>query len=208
MSTAFAAQWSARTGLAGLILMVVMVVLAGALTPGYSHVAQYISELGARGAPQEVLFRLAGFMPTGVLLLAFCLFAHRALPRSRGTTLALIGLAVYAAGYLVAAAFPCDFGCRPAKPSTSQLIHDLGGGIGYLLAPACLLTLARAARDWPGAGRMVIAGHAAAALALVGLFTLESTSPAAGLSQRLLEVAVLGWSAMCGAYLARQGAKP
>lgn len=146
-ATAFAATWSARTGVGSLVVMTVMTVVAGALTPGYSHTAHYISELGARGAAQEWLFRLGGFALSGALLLAFCALALRALPRSRNTTLGLLGLAVYAAGYLVAAAFPCDLGCRPATPSASQLIHDAGGGIGYLLAPAFLLALARAARD-------------------------------------------------------------
>lgn len=186
--------------------MVLTVVMAGALTPGYSHVSQYISELGARGAPQEWSVRLAGFLPAGILLLAFCWYAYAALPRSTGATLALVGLALYAAGYVIAAAYPCDPGCRPDKPTTSQLIHNAGGLLGYLLAPAFLLTFARAARTWPGASHLAIAGYAAAGLALVGLLTLSPTSSTAGLSQRLLELAVLGWVAYCGRYLSRQAA--
>jgi Protein of unknown function (DUF998) len=141
-----APKLSAITALACFVVMALTVVVAGALTPGYSHVSQYISELGARGAPQEWGVRFAGFLPSGILLLAFCSFAYAALPRSSGTTLALVGLALYAAGYLVAAAYPCDLGCRPDKPTSSQLIHNAGGLLGYLLAPAFLFTLARAAR--------------------------------------------------------------
>jgi len=199
-----AAKLSAVTALACFVVMALTVVVAGALTPGYSHVSQYISELGARGAPQEWGVRLAGFLPAGILLLAFCSFAYAALPRSSGTTLALVGLALYAAGYLVAAAYPCDLGCRPDKPTASQLIHNAGGLLGYLLAPAFLLTLARAARTWPGAGHLAVAGYAAAGLALVGLLTLSPTSSTAGLSPRLLEFAVLGWAVYCGRYLSRQ----
>lgn len=202
--TTLTARWSAHLSLGGLLIMTGMVVVVGALTPGYSHVAQYISELGARGAPQEWLFRLGGFVPAGLALLGFCLLAHRLLPRSHRTTWALLGLAVYAAGYLVAAGFPCDLGCRPAHPSASQLIHNAVGGIGYLLAPAALWALAHEARGWRGGGALARAGYAASALALVGLLTLSATSPLAGLSQRLLEAAVLGWSALCGAYLAKQ----
>ena len=115
----------------------------------------------------------------------------------------LVGLALYAAGYLAAAAFPCDLGCRPAAPSVSQFIHNAVGSIGYLLAPAFLFTLAREARAWPGAAGLVVSGYAAAVLALVGLLTLSHTSPLLGLSQRLLEASVLGWSALCGRYIAR-----
>lgn len=185
-------------------VMVVLVGIAGALTPGYSHVSQFISELGATGAPYEWSVRLAGFLPAGLLLLAFCFLARRALPRSHGVTLGLIGLALYAAGYLVASAFPCDLGCRPTEPSKSQLIHNAGGLIGYLLAPVFLFALAHAARRWPNAGHLVVSGYCASALALIGVLTLSPSSGIVGLSQRLLETAVLGWVVLCGLYLARQ----
>lgn len=196
----------AFTGLASFVVLILLVVVAGALTPGYSHVSQFISELGARDAPHEWGVRLAGFLPAGVLLLAFCGFALAALPRSTAATLGFVGLAFYAAGYLVAVAFPCDPGCRPENPSLSQLIHNGGGMLGYLLAPVFLLLLARAAGSWPGGNKLAMAGYAAAGLALLGLISLSPASPVAGLSQRLLELAVLGWVALCSMYVARQGA--
>lgn len=191
--------------LAGAAFLVVasVVVVGGALTPGYSHVSQYISELGARGAPLEGVVRFAGFLPAGLLLLGFCVLAYRALPRSRGATFGLVGLAVYAAGYLAAAVFPCDPGCRPAEPSLAQAIHNAAGLLGYLLAPPSLWTLARAARGWPAAGGLGIAGNLAAGCALVGLLTLSPTSATVGLSQRLIEAAVLAWAVSCGLYIAR-----
>jgi hypothetical protein len=200
-----ASNFAALTSLATLAVVAIRVVLAGAASPGYSHVSQFISELGARGAPHEWGTRFLGFLPAGVLLLAFCGFAHRALPRSRRTTLAIGGLALYAAGYLVAAAFPCDPGCRPPQPSTSQVIHNVGGAIGYLLAPVFLFALACAARTWRAARHLVVAGYVASGLALLGVLTLSPSSPAVGLSQRLIETAVLGWTALCGVYLARRG---
>lgn len=180
------------------------VVWAAALTPDYSHVSQFISELGATGAPYELFVRLAGFLPAGLLLLAFSALAFRAIPRSRSVSLALFGLALYAGGYLVAAAFPCDAGCRPAEPSTSQLIHNAGGLVGYVVAPVFLFTLARAARNWTGATRLTGAGYVASSVALVALLTLSPSSGVVGLSQRALELAVLGWVAMLGMYVAKQ----
>lgn len=200
------ARLGAITSLGALFIMALMVLIAGAATPEYSHISQYISELGARGAPHEWSVRVAGFLPVGLLLLGFCCFAYIALPRSRGTALGLLGLALFAAGYLVAAAFPCDLGCRPSTPSTSQLIHNAGGLIGYLLAPASLFALAREARSWPGSAWLPDVGYGAAGLALLGFLTLSPDSPVVGLSQRLLEASVLVWSALCGRYLARRGA--
>ena len=185
-------------------VVTVFAIWAAALTPGYSHVSQYISELGARGAPYEMLVRLAGFLPAGLLLLAFVALAFRAIPRSRSVSLSLFGLVLYAGGYLVAAAYPCDAGCRPAEPSASQLIHNAGGFLGYLVAPMFLFALARATRSWPGAARLAVTGYIASAVALVALLTLSPSSDFAGLSQRALELAVLGWVSLLGIYLAKQ----
>lgn len=197
------AKLGALTGQLSLAVMVLMVLLAGWFTPGYSHVSQFISELGAREAPCEWSVRLAGFLPMGVLSLSFCLSAFLSLPRSRAMTLGLAGLAIFAAGYLVAAAFPCDPGCRPSEPSMSQIIHNAGGIIGYVLAPGFLYCFGRAAREWPHAGFLAFAGYAASVLALLGLLTISPASPLAGLSQRLLEGSVLVWVALCGRYVSK-----
>ncbi len=199
-SSRTAAKLCAFTGQLSLAFMVLMVLIAGWFTPGYSHVSQFISELGAREAHCERSVRFGGFLPMGVLLLGFCLSAFQVLPRSRSTDLGLIGLAIFAAGYLVAAAFPCDPGCRPSEPSTSQLIHNAAGIIGYVLAPGFLFCFARAAREWPDAGFLTLAGYVASVLALVGLLTISPASPLVGLSQRLLEASVLVWVALCGRY--------
>ena len=200
------AKLSVITAVASLAVMVGMVLLAGAFTPGYSHTSQLISELGASGAPFEWPVRLAGFMPSGVLLLGFCFSAYTKLPRSNSTALALAGLGLFATGYLVAAAFPCDFGCRPTNPSTSQLVHNAGGLAGYLVAPASLFALARSARSWPAAGALIVAGYVAAGLALLAVLTLSPNLATAGLSQRLLEASVLVWAVLCGSYLVRRSA--
>lgn len=183
------------------LIVFLMTFLGGLATPGYSHVSQFISELGASQAAFEIPVRYLGFLPAGYALLAFCWFAHRDLPKSGLTTAALIGLAVYAFGYCVASSFPCDPGCRPAQPSGSQVLHNLLGGIGYVVAPGFLGVLATRARSWPAARALSALGFAAAALALLGLLTLSPASPYVGLSQRAIEVAVLGWVLACGWYI-------
>jgi hypothetical protein len=49
---------------AGPILFGVVVTLAAALRPGYSHVTQLISELGETGTGTALLMNVAGFVPT------------------------------------------------------------------------------------------------------------------------------------------------
>jgi hypothetical protein len=185
----------------GLLCALMLAVLGGAYFPGYSHSAQFISELGARGAPHEQFVRWFGFLPAGISILLFTAAAFVALPRSTLTTVGLLGVAIYAAGYVAAAFFPCDPGCRPVQPSLSQVIHNVAGLAGYVLAPAFLVALAWSARRWPAGGLLVAVGFIAAALSLLGLLSLSPKSPYVGWSQRLIEASVLLWVLMCGWYL-------
>lgn len=184
-----------------LFFVVALTLLGGAYYPDYSHLSQFISELGARQAPHEQFVRWAGFLPAGVSALVFVIVAFKALPRSALTTLGLLGIAVYAVGYVAAAFYPCDPGCRPTEPSTSQVIHNIVGLTGYLLAPLSLAALAWSARHWPDGGSLAAAGFVAAILALLGLLLLSPESRYVGVSQRILELSVLVWIVMCGWYI-------
>jgi hypothetical protein len=184
-----------------LFLVVALTMLGGAYYPDYNHLSQFISELGARQAPHEQVVRWVGFLPAGVLVLVFVIVAFKALPRSVLSTFGLLGIAAYAFGYVAAAFYPCDFGCRPTEPSRSQVIHNIAGLTGYLLAPLSLAALSRSARHWPNGRGLAAAGLIAATLALLGLVSLSPESPYVGLSQRLLELSVLVWNVMCGWYI-------
>jgi Protein of unknown function (DUF998) len=189
------------TAIATAIIILLMSLLGGIATPGYSHVSQFISELGASQAAYEYPVRFMGFLPAGVTLLAFCWVAQRSVPRSPLTSVAFLALAVYAAGYCVATVFPCDPGCRPHSPSLSQVVHNVAGGVGYLVAPAFLCIFGFQSRSWPAAARLPFIGFIAAFIALAGLLTLSPSSPYVGVSQRAIEVSVLGWVVACGWYI-------
>ncbi|MBL8547908.1 MAG: DUF998 domain-containing protein [Hyphomonadaceae bacterium] len=193
------------TALLGVAWLLVMVLVGGASFDGYDHVSQYISELGANGAPFGWHVSWLGFLPVGVLICAFSYFAWRAAPQSVLATLGFVGIFLFAIGYVGSAFFRCDFGCRPEEPSFSQIMHELGGLAGYMLAPVTLLLLGLAARTWPGAVWLSILGFIGAAGALVGLSgLLDDGSPTVGLYQRVLETSVLSWVLACGFYLGLQ----
>ena len=191
------------TGLLGVAWVVAFTVIGGAAYPDYDHAAQFISELGARGAPHAALINRAGFLPAGILTCAFAVLAWRVLPRSASATLGCVGLLLFSVGYVGAGFFPCDPRCRPTEPSLSHLLHSGFGLPGYLLAPATLLLLGLAARQWPGAGALRVLGLAGAPVALAGLLGLSPESPVVGVAQRALEGSVLLWVAGCAWYLRR-----
>ena len=186
----------------GALVVILLTVVGGANFPNYSHTSQFISELGADGAPHARLINLAGFLPAGVLIIAFAFFAWRSLPRSGATAFGMIGLAFFALGYLVAVIFPCEGDCRPTEPTLSQAIHNLFGLAGYLVAPPSLFFLGWQAQRWPKARHLSVLGFIGAGLALLGLLFLSPHFKYVGIAQRILEGSVLLWIMACALYLA------
>jgi hypothetical membrane protein len=145
----------------GLGLLIPLWLFAGvALTalgyPGYSHLDQAMSQLGAVGAPTRGYSAWVNNVPLGVL---FVLFAVGVARRFAGSRLALCsaalillhGLASFATGL-----FSCDQGCAPAQPSVSQQVHNLAGLTMFLsltLASALWAFLGGRLLSSPGFGR-------------------------------------------------------
>ena len=141
-----------RAAVVGYLLLAVMIIAGGAAWPGYSHSSQFISELGVTGAPHGRLISLGGFLPVGVCLTAFSILAMFIAPRSGLRIAGFACLSLFSLGYIGAAAFPCDFGCRPETPSFSQMMHNLTGLGGYLGGPIGLILLGVAARRGASTG--------------------------------------------------------
>lgn len=102
-----------------------LVLLAGAATPGYSQATQAISELAAPDAPYVWLVRFGGFIPLGSILVlyafAFARLNEAALPKMLVSALVwLTGAAV-----IVAGVFPTDPGGQ--RNSLSGIIHAAAG---------------------------------------------------------------------------------
>ena len=108
------------------------VLLTALAYPGYSHLDQAMSQLGAQGSPTQGFSAWLNNLPLGVF---FVLFAVAVMRQVRGSRLALFsawlilihGLASFATGY-----FACDHGCAPAQPSFSQQMHNLAGLVMFL----------------------------------------------------------------------------
>lgn len=117
-------------GIVGPILWLLLIIVAGTMRPEFSHVAQYISELGERGSSTEYMMRYAAFGLTGLLYLSFAtaLLAIFRGGRLSAVAAALIGLD--GLGRIGAGVFACDLGCEGL--STNQELHRLFATIGFL----------------------------------------------------------------------------
>ena len=190
--------WSAVLG--GLVL-VIYAAAGGAAWPGYNHLTQYLSELGAVGAPHHELISWGGFFLFGALIIVFALTAFLSLPKSTASFLGFLGIAWYAAGSVAAAFFPCDAGCRPEEPSFSQEMHNLFGGTGYLAGVIALFILAGAARHWEGGKNLDLLGVVCGIAGVIGFLGLDPSFTYLGAAQRLLEAGMNVWILACAFYV-------
>ena len=195
------AVWSAFAGYA---LMIGMIAWAGAAWPGYDHLRQFISELGATGAPNGRIFSLWGFIVPGVLLMVFPVAAFLALPRSTAGLIGFALIALFASGAFFGGVYPCDLGCVTEGGSETQKMHELLGLGGYVTAPLALLLAGLASRKWPAAGVLFPLGIAGALVAGVAMPMVVMDIEFDGAAQRALEGTMALWILACATYLARR----
>ena len=165
----------------------------GALTPGYSAMANYISELGAAGAPYSALVSLGTFLPAGVSFVLTCVALQAHVPTRRARA-ALMLVALVGVSWIVAAFAPCDAGC-PAEGSGLQAVHNLAGLVGYVWGGVGFLLLGAALRPAGASWRYVAATAGCGVLLVVGLVAMTAPELTAvrGLVQRVMELAAGSW---------------
>lgn len=183
-------------GVTAPLLFAAVVVVAGRIRPGYSHRAQFISELGATGTPMAGLMNYVGFIPTGVMLLAFAASTRRLAPGDVRASAGTLLLCLFAGAVGVAGVVRCDVGCPVATGSWPNLLHGLGSAVAFSCAIVALELFGRALRDragWERWGRYsAIAARVALLTALpltLSLISREWT----GLWQRLLLASLFIW---------------
>jgi len=164
-------------------------IVFGALWSEYSAVRDYISELGAAGAPRAGAVN-GSFALAGAAIVWACVTFGRTMPRLRGPMWMLAALGV---SYLVAAVVPCDTGC-PAEGSSSQALHNTVGALGYLVGGLGLLAAGKvdAAR---GAAPLAWGARLAGVAVIGGLIAMGAPEldSVRGLAQRAVELAAFAW---------------
>jgi hypothetical membrane protein len=161
-------------------------------------VAQYISELGARGSESADLVNWGIFFPTAILNLVAVLALTRHSKGSKLPVLLLLGLCI---GNLGATMFPCDAGC-PAQGSPRQGIHNLIGLIQYVSGGLALMALSRRFTHHP-------LGLCLGVTVFACLFMMGGPGLAMrGMWQRIAEFCLYGWLPLMAWSLDRGRALP
>lgn len=186
-------KWCAICGIVGPILFTVVVVTVGLLHPGYNHVTQYISELGASGTPNAIIMNTVGESLLGLLVIAFAFGLHQGIGEGKGSKIGPALVAVGGAGLVAVAIFPCDPGC--VNVTITGVMHVASARvriIATILAP--LLISLRLKKDslWQGYRLYSVATSIAGAIVyLLLLFVLFKSWN--GAVQRILLGVQLLW---------------
>jgi len=183
--------------LAGILAPVVLtaaIVVAGQFEPGYSHVSQYVSELGAVGASHQKAFSYGGLLFSGLLTALFALGMLLQAPRASFIASSLL-VALAGLGRLVAGIFPCDAGCVIEDMSIPATIHAFAGFVALTSGAVAPLILAVGLRRHSHVQLLplsVALGSASLILVLI-LFGAGKGVPYAGVIQRLILIAFYVW---------------
>jgi hypothetical protein len=189
------------------IVFTVAMIAASLQHPAYSHAKNFISELGATGAPGATVMNFAGFLPYGILMMAFAAAVHRGIRADAGGWLGPSLLALYGLAYVGVAMAPCDPGCQAATPSVHHRLHLLIGDLVLLTAVLAPFTLyARMLRDpaWRslGVATLVLPGASWLILELSGL------GVSGAVRQRLWLLLLFVWIELVAMRLLRVGDEP
>lgn len=194
------------SGLSGVVLFVLGVVLGGLQFENYSHIQQYISESYATGTPYGAQLRFGLYIPSGILMAMFAFLSPSVLPKSALVKCSFYGIGIfYGLATIVVSLFPCDAGCNPEliNPSISQIIHNAMGALTYLIVPPCMVAIGIKAAKWENGTKLykvsLFCGMTAFCLMLV--LAQNPLGAYVGLQQRIIEGSILFWIGYTAFYI-------
>jgi hypothetical protein len=185
-------------GVLGVILFIIPSVLGGFQFKTYSHISQFISESYAIGTPYGIYLRVFGFIPSGILIALFSFSCWKLLPKSNALNIGLLGFGIfYGIATVIVGLFPCDIGCNKEfiNPSISQIIHNIFGGLTYLIVPTCILLVGFSSRKWSNSTSFTTRSISCGIIAVIFSMLLlgDSDGNYIGLFQRITEGSILFW---------------
>jgi hypothetical protein len=184
-------------GAIGSLLNIVVILILGAIRPGYNAllIPDSSLELGVGGWIQ-----ITNYIVTGALLLGFAIGLRLLLRTGRGSTWGPILLGIYGLTFIVTGIFVTDpvLGYPPGVSSTPTVygtLHNLFGQLQFIsLIAACFVLARRDAADpaWRGWTFYSIATGILVAVFFVMTDVVALLNGPAGLIQRIC--IIIGWS--------------
>lgn len=196
-------------GIAAAIMRTGPLLVVGAMTPGYSHLVNFNSELSARDAAYHDVMTLVLYL-VGTLLFLFAIgLARWTRPSSIGRWGSIV-LAVTGVAFVFIGVFPCDPGCSLQDPSPTMKAHLLAGFGGMTLQAIAIAIFAfygRKTGEDPRIGNVSKILGSIVVLAMAWLyaayFGLAHLLPNPVIAQKIFTVAADLWLACCAILMMR-----
>ncbi len=196
-------------GVAGPILFTAVVLICAALRPDYSHSMHVMSALGETGGPNALLMNAMGFVPTGLLLMAFSLSLSQLVPRTALATTGALLLGLFGLGILAAGTFSCDLGCSGMGTSREAHLHIVASVLAFVSGVTACGIFGLVFRSLPAWRALSVFSLISAFLSAVLLLAFNAAAVSnffPGVWQRLFLGSLFVWCGVVGSFAFRASA--
>ena len=117
-------------GIISPFIFAILIIIAGLFRPEYSHLVNFVSELGAVGASYAIIQRI-NFMLVGFLIIVFAIGLHKGIAKGKGSIIGPLLVGIFGLSAVLSGIFSTD----PIQPgSFSDNMHMLSSAIGSTAA--------------------------------------------------------------------------
>ena len=180
-------------GVFALILMMVIIIIVGQITPDYNPISDTISQMGTPNSLYSIVLN-SGYVIYGILMsgAAYGIYIRLRYTDMAKTLAILMG--IHAIGSILLAVFP-DSPDFPGKHLTDDIFHNTFSAISYSALLIGILVLTRIARQERALKVVAMLGLAVVTinLSLPAVTMFGPFEPVSGLLQRLLITSSFIW---------------
>ena len=130
------------------IILIILIVVGAAVTSGYNHLSDPISQLAAVGSPHPA-WMTTGFFTYGVMILGFGVVLYRSAGNHCFAWLVLLFLILHGAGFLLGGVFRDDIRTAESASTVSGILHNIWIIVGCSSFVAGMFTFAWLKRNDP-----------------------------------------------------------
>ena len=189
--------------------IIIIIIAAGLLTPGYSQLTDTISSLSAQGSENPQLMT-TGFFTYGVLIIGFSYALYLHLRHGFRAHVAWFMLTLYGICMILAGVFQDSPGASNAPLNTEGVLHNaaiITSCLSMLFAMWAFAGSVYKKPPWFGFTWFTIAASFMG-LVLSVIFLVQSHVPLAGLLQRIFYLVILIWIETVSIWLFRLSFRP
>ena len=200
-------RYLALGGIIGPVIFILAIITNASLRSDYSHISNFISDLGNTGSPNAAVMNYGGFLPFGLMMIAFGLSLLIMLPKGPGFRIGPFLVLVFGIGVLLAGLYSGSDSCPP-ECTRENMIHDYVSLIAFFSAIIGIGILSfsfRNHQDWAALSVYSMITCLVAILFLALMIRSVDARIYTGMWQRLFLLTLFVWFSIVGWRACRLG---